>query len=168
MHLTQIMEKRNWRRSYCSKTLPRVLMHRSRPSPINCPCLYVAHARGLLWVYKSRGLSVPLYLCTGSRSHTCGHAWHGRRSRGTRLPRQCSSQKHEEQRGEMDLPRQHPCRGGLHSPGKSLAGATCPTPARPPPLSLRALTPSTVSRPRLRGALHSGMQIFVKTKGLRV
>ena len=32
-------------------------------------------------------------------------------------------------RGRGGLPRQDPCRGGLRGPGKSLAGATCPTPA---------------------------------------
>ena len=52
-------------------------------------------------------------------------------------------------------------------PGKSLAGATCPTPARPPPLSLRVPTPSTTLEPRLGRHRHGGMQIFVKTKGLR-
>ena len=135
--------------------------------PNNASRLCVAQARGLLSLYKSRGLSVPLYLCTGSRSHTCGHAWWGRGRKGTRLPRQHPSQRHEKQRGKMDFPRQHPCRGGLHSPGKSLAGATCQTPARPPPLSLRVLTPSTTLEPRLGRGLRSDMQIFVKTKGLR-
>ena len=81
-------------------------------------------------VYKSRGLSVPLYLCTGSLSHTCCHAWRGRGRKGVRLPRQHSSQRHKEQRGKMDFPQQHPYRGGLHSPGKSLAGTAYIAPAR--------------------------------------
>ena len=96
-----------------------------------------------LSVYKSRGPFVPLYLCTGSRSYTCGRARQGRGSKDTRLSRQRPSQKHKEQRDKVGFPRQEPCRGGLRIAGKSLAGATYPTPARPPPLSLRVPTPTT-------------------------
>ena len=70
-----------------------------------------------------------------------------------------------ERRGE--LPWQGPCRGGLHSPGNNLAGATCPTPAEPPPLSPRAPTPSTTLEPMLRRYLHGGLQNFVETKNMQ-
>ena len=55
----------------------------------------------------------------------------------------------------------------LRCPGKSLAEATYPTPATPPPLSLRFPTPSTTLEPRLGRCLHGGMQIFVKTKNIQ-
>ena len=68
--------------------------------------------------------------------------------------------------GKVDSPRQDPCRGGLRGPGKSLAEATCPTPARPPPVSLRVMTPSTNVKTEAQERLRGGMQIFVETEGL--
>ena len=69
--------------------------------------------------------------------------------------------------GRGELPRQDPCRGGLYSPGEDLAGATCPTPAGLPPLSLRDPTPSTTLEPKLERRLLGGMLIFVKTKNMQ-
>ena len=69
-----------------------------------------------------------------------------------------------EQRGEVDSPGKIPCRGGLHGPGKGLAGATFPT-----PLERATLEPkgskhrqTTTLEPRLGRHLHGGMPIFVK------
>ena len=152
--------------------LPQVKLYHACPCTIlglaqQRPALIVAQARGFLSVYKSRGLSVPLYLCTGSRSHTCDHAWRGRGRKDTRLLEQRSSQRREEKRDKVRLPRQEPCWGSMRGPSKGLAGATYPIPARPPPLSRRVLTPSTTLEPRLGRLLRGAMQIFVKTRGLQ-
>ena len=60
---------------------------------------------------------------------------------------QASNKRTEDKMG----PRQDPYRDGSRSPGKILGEVIWETPARPQPLRLRALTPSTTSRPRLGG-----------------
>ena len=113
-------------------------------------------------------LFVPLYLCAGSRSHPPA-ATLGRAGETKAQDNQSNAKTRARgAKGQGGLsPWQEPCRGSLRSPGKNLAGATCPTLAKLPPLSLRVPTPSTTLEPRLGRCLHGGMQIFVKTKNIQ-
>ena len=85
----------------------------------------------MLLVYKSRGSPfAPLYLCMGSQSRAHGHTKQGRGGMPEHKTTKATPRPETQRaRGRGGLPRQDPCRGGLRSPGKSLAGATCPTPA---------------------------------------
>ena len=70
-----------------------------------------------------------------------------------RLPRQILKEQGAE--GELDLPRQHPCRGNLRSTNK--------------PITLEVESSDTIDnlRTKAQGRLRDGMQIFVRTKGLQ-
>ena len=150
-HSTQVVGKRNQRRGYRSKTPPRVPAHHSGPGPIT-PRAYMWPMPGGSCRCTKIGVPfcTPLLVRGQSQPHARGDAWRGRRSKDYQSHAQ--DKKHEELRGEVKLPRQGPCRGGLHGPGKSLAGATCPTPAEPPPLSLRVPTPLRHRNQGLGGA----------------
>ena len=162
---TRVVGKRSERRSYCSKNPRRLPAHRSGPSPTTRRAYVWPRPGGSCRCTKGGVLFCTPLLVRGQLESRLRPHLVGLRKEATSQDNQ-NNAKPETRRaeGRDGLPRQSPCRGGLRSPGKNLAGATFPTPAEPHPLSPRVPTPSTTLESRLGRHLHGGMQIFVETR----
>ena len=167
-HSMRVVGKRNERGNYCGKnSAARAPVHRSGPGPITPRAYMWPRPGGSCWCTKvGVPFCTPLLVRGQSQPHAPGHAWRGRGSKGTRRLDQRQAGNTKSRRARWTLPTR-PLPGGLHSPGKNLAGATRPTSAGLPPLSLRVPTPSTTLEPKLGRRLRGGMQIFVKTKNIQ-
>ena len=118
-HSTRVRGKRNWRGSYCGKTLPRIPAHRSGPSPITLRA-YMWPRPGCSCRCRKVGVPfcTPLLVRGQPQPHAPGHAWRDGGSEDTRLP---------EQHQAIGV-RSDGTRWAL--PGKSLVGAAYVAPAR--------------------------------------
>ena len=103
--------------------------------PNNVSCLCMAQARGLLSVCKSRGSPFDPFTCAravrAAPTAALSRAVEGslRETGAQDNQGNAKTRNTKEQEGEPPS-QQGPCRGGLRGPGKSPAGATCPTPTK--------------------------------------
>ena len=139
-----------------SKNPPRLPAHRSGHGPTTCRAYVWPRPRGSCWCTK-----VGAHLCTPLLVHRQSEpratAARSRAKEGSR--REAEAQDGQGNAKTRNTKEQRDKAG---SPGKTLAGATCPMPAERAALEPRVPTPSTTLEPRHGRHLRGGMQIFVK------
>ena len=123
-------------------------------------CGVITYHKISIVIVKSRGFSVPLYLCMGSQSHAPRPhiARQGREARERPKAQDKQGNAKDRDHGEqMDE---------ASFPGKTLAGAASATPARP--LPGRLAHTSGVSHPRTHGLQHHQLRLDQGSGGTSV